>query len=53
MKAKIRKCVKCGRYTFKEICPNCNEKTKISHPAKFSPDDPYLDLKIKVVVRKS
>jgi len=51
MKAKIRKCIKCGQYTLKGICPNCNEKTKIAHPAKFSPDDPYLSLKIRVIVK--
>ncbi len=53
MKAKIRRCIKCGRYTMKEICLNCGEKTKIAHPAKFSPDDPYLNLKIKAIVKRS
>jgi len=26
---------------LKEICPECNEKTVTTKPAKFSPDDKY------------
>jgi len=47
MKSRIRKCRKCGRYTLKDTCPVCGEPTNVAHPAKFSPDDPYLDLKVK------
>lgn len=53
MKAKIRKCVKCEKYTLKDVCPYCGEKTRIAHPAKFSPDDPYLNLKIKAIMKHS
>ncbi|EHP89692.1 RNA-protein complex protein Nop10 [Methanotorris formicicus] len=38
---RIRKCLKCGRYTLKEFCPNCGEKTIIPKPPKFSPEDRY------------
>lgn len=41
MRFRIRKCPKCGRYTLKEVCPVCGEKTKSAHPSKFSPEDPY------------
>ena len=41
MRVKIKKCPRCGKYTLKEICPLCGEKTKLAHPPKFSPEDPY------------
>ncbi|ACS89641.1 MULTISPECIES: RNA-protein complex protein Nop10 [Thermococcus] len=41
MRFKIKKCPKCGEYTLKETCPLCGEKTKLAHPPKFSPEDPY------------
>lgn len=51
LKFKIKKCVKCGRYTLKEKCPLCDEKTLVAHPARFSPDDKYLKYKIKSILR--
>ncbi|AJC72091.1 ribosome biogenesis protein Nop10 [Thermococcus guaymasensis DSM 11113] len=41
MRFRIRKCPECGRYTLKEICPVCGAKTKVAHPPRFSPEDPY------------
>jgi len=41
MRFKIKKCSRCGKYTLKETCPLCGEKTKLAHPPKFSPEDPY------------
>ncbi len=38
---KIQKCENCKTYTFKEICPQCNNKTKNPNPPKYSPDDIY------------
>ena len=49
MRFKIRRCKKCGRYTFKANCPNCNTPTNIAHPARFSPDDKYLIYKVKAL----
>ncbi|HIP66716.1 MAG TPA: RNA-protein complex protein Nop10 [Candidatus Nanopusillus sp.] len=37
----IRKCPKCRIYTFREICPRCNNKTNRAIPPKFSPEDPW------------
>ncbi|RLG47921.1 MAG: hypothetical protein DRN90_04260 [Thermoproteota archaeon] len=31
----MRKCPKCQRYTFSEICPVCDEKTKSPHPPRY------------------
>jgi len=31
---------------MKEVCEKCNEATVLVHPAKFSPDDKYLRLRI-------
>ncbi len=52
MKSRIRICRECGRYTLKERCPICGGSTNVAHPAKFSPDDPYLDLKVKNLVEE-
>ncbi|ASI98170.1 RNA-protein complex protein Nop10 [Thermococcus celer] len=41
MRFRIRKCPECGRYTLKEVCPVCGAKTKVAHPPRFSPEDPY------------
>ena len=38
---KLLKCVKCGEYTLKDICPRCGEKAINPKPAKFSPEDRY------------
>jgi H/ACA ribonucleoprotein complex subunit 3 len=38
---KMKKCKKCGTYTFSEICPNCGSKTSNPEPPKFSPADKY------------
>lgn len=27
----LKKCNKCSKYTLKEICPKCQEKTKEAH----------------------
>jgi len=41
MRASIRKCCDCGRYTLKIKCPVCGGRTIMSIPPKFSPEDPY------------
>ncbi|MFH1972920.1 MAG: RNA-protein complex protein Nop10 [archaeon] len=41
MTSKILFCKKCQKYTLKDKCPNCGEKTITSKPAKFSPEDKY------------
>lgn len=46
MRFQLRKCLKCNRYSLKNECPLCNEKTISAHPAKFSPDDKYLRYRI-------
>jgi H/ACA ribonucleoprotein complex subunit 3 len=38
---KMRKCADCKTYTFKELCPKCNEKTVSPLPPSFSPQDKY------------
>ncbi|MEM3563851.1 MAG: RNA-protein complex protein Nop10 [Candidatus Jordarchaeaceae archaeon] len=39
MKFMLRKCVACGEYTFKEVCPYCGGKVRIPHPSRFSIED--------------
>ncbi len=46
MRFQLRKCIKCGSYTLKDVCKECSEQTKSVHPAKFSPDDKYLRYRI-------
>ena len=42
MKALIRKCPNCFRYSLKNQCTKCFIDTENVHPAKYSPDDKYL-----------
>jgi len=44
----IRKCPNCKRYTFKEICPYCNIKTRRVIPPKFSPEDKWGEYRRKM-----
>jgi len=47
MKKQILSCHKCGIYTLNENCPNCNNKTISTKPAKFSIEDKYLRYRLK------
>ncbi|HXV66561.1 MAG TPA: RNA-protein complex protein Nop10 [Nitrosopumilaceae archaeon] len=46
MHFQLRKCIFCNLYTLKNECSKCKEKTKIVHPAKFSPDDKYMKYRL-------
>jgi H/ACA ribonucleoprotein complex subunit 3 len=46
---KLRKCITCNQYTFKETCPKCNKKTVIPVPPKFSPQDKYGKYRRKLI----
>ena len=46
MHFQLRKCNKCKKYSLKESCSICKEKTVSVHPAKFSPDDKYMRYRI-------
>ncbi len=37
----LRVCRGCGRYTFREKCPECGGATRTPHPARFDPGDRY------------
>jgi H/ACA ribonucleoprotein complex subunit 3 len=41
MKVKIKRCGKCGAYTLKDVCLECNGKTFMPVPPRFSLEDPY------------
>jgi H/ACA ribonucleoprotein complex subunit 3 len=43
----MRKCTKCGSYGLSEKCVKCGGETIMPHPPKFSPDDKYLELRMK------
>lgn len=49
---KMKKCIKCGRYTFKEFCSLCNEKTINPEPPKYSPTDKYGEFRRKLIQEK-
>ena len=38
---KMRKCLKCGKYTFKEICEECKIPTVFPKPPRYSPTNKY------------
>ncbi|MFP6585394.1 MAG: RNA-protein complex protein Nop10 [Candidatus Nitrosopelagicus sp.] len=46
MRFQLRKCSACKMYTMKDTCKKCNEPTVLVHPAKFSPDDKYLKMRM-------
>ncbi|WP_174449167.1 RNA-protein complex protein Nop10 [Conexivisphaera calida] len=48
----LRVCRKCNRYTFEQTCPICGGPTEIAHPPPFSPDDKYLELRMKALRRE-
>jgi H/ACA ribonucleoprotein complex subunit 3 len=39
MRYLLRKCVECGEYTFKEVCPYCGGKVRVPQPSRFSIED--------------
>ena len=41
MKNLLMVCSGCDRYTLKERCSLCGNKTTVAHPARYSPDDRY------------
>lgn len=45
MKTLIKRCPSCGLYTLKGFCPKCNEKTMVSAPPRYSPEDKYGELR--------
>lgn len=45
---RLRKCLKCKIYTFKLVCPNCNNKTVLAYPPKYSPADKYGEYRRKI-----
>jgi len=47
MKTLIKKCPVDGTYTVKGFCPKCNERTLVTDPPKFSPEDKYGSLRRK------
>ena len=47
MRQLIRKCPSCGRYTLEDKCPDCGMITYSAHPPRFSPDDKYLELRLR------
>ncbi|MEM5773180.1 MAG: RNA-protein complex protein Nop10 [Candidatus Aenigmatarchaeota archaeon] len=50
---KIRKCLNCKTYTFKENCPKCGNKTIFPHPPKFSPQDKFGEYRRKALLELS
>ncbi|WP_456472151.1 RNA-protein complex protein Nop10 [Methanocaldococcus sp.] len=45
---KIKKCPNCGRYTLKDTCPICGEKTYHPKPPKFSLEDRWGEYRRKM-----
>lgn len=41
MKAYMRRCPACGRYTLDYLCPVCGADTECPIPARYSPEDRY------------
>jgi len=52
MKFLMRRCPRCGRYTFKETCPVCGNSTVVPHPPRFSPEDKYVRYRVLAKLTK-
>ncbi len=54
MRYRIRKCIKCSRYTLQDRCPECGSETRIAHPPRFSPEDKYVRYRLiaKSIIKK-
>lgn len=49
MKWLMRKCSKCQRYTLhRDKCPYCGGELYVPHPSRFSPEDKYVDLRLRM-----
>ncbi|MCS7094116.1 MAG: RNA-protein complex protein Nop10 [Candidatus Aenigmarchaeota archaeon] len=48
---RIRKCVKCSRYTLKMLCPLCGSETTNPQPPKYSPTDKYGEFRRKMLAQ--
>ena len=46
MRFQMRKCPDCKKYTLKDDCPQCGNKTVTVHPGKYSPDDKYARYRV-------
>lgn len=47
----MRKCIKCGRYTLsRDKCPYCGGELIVPHPPRFSPEDKYVALRLKMKI---
>lgn len=47
MKWYLKRCVKCRKYTLQDKCPYCGSETETPHPPRFSPEDRYVEYRIK------
>ncbi len=49
----MRRCIRCGRYTLaRDKCPYCGGELIVPHPPRFSPEDKYVSLRIKMKLEK-
>ncbi len=51
MKWLMRKCSSCGRYTLnRDKCPVCGAPVIVPHPPRFSPEDKYVEYRLKMKI---
>ncbi|RLG80137.1 MAG: RNA-protein complex protein Nop10 [Thermoprotei archaeon] len=49
MKWLLRRCVRCGKYTLsRSKCPYCGGELQVPHPPRFSLEDKYVALRIRM-----
>lgn len=54
MKWYMRRCVKCRRYTLDtDKCPYCGSNTEVPHPPRFSPEDRFVEYRIRAKIESS
>lgn len=51
MKWLMRKCSKCSKYTLRrDKCPYCGGELHVPHPPRFSPEDKYVELRLRMKI---
>lgn len=49
----MRKCKKCNRYVIlRDKCPHCGGELVVPHPPRFSPEDKYIEYRIKIKLER-
>ena len=52
MRSALRKCKDCGKYSTKDVCPDCGGATVTALPPRYSPEDRYGEYRRKAIAEE-